>query len=238
MLFVSWDGEEQGLLGSTEWVEDLATELQAKAAVYVNRDAGAGGLNFSGSAVHSLTPFVHELAQSIQPRGRDQNAVRRLARAGARTVAGARRPADAEGAAGRRARIGIRLHRVPRSRRHRVDGHGAERPRRRRQLPLDLRQPDLVQEVHRSAVHLQRPRVAGDRRGAAPARRRRGAAVRLREPTAGRFSSTSTRSSSRRRRRRPTARRASISPACALPREAFTQAPVRTLQTSSERRSC
>ena len=69
ILFVSWDGEEQGLLGSTEWVEDLATELHAKAAVYVNRDAGAGGLNFSGSAVHSLTPFLHELAQSIQPEG-------------------------------------------------------------------------------------------------------------------------------------------------------------------------
>ena len=69
VLFVSWDGEEQGLLGSTEWVEDLATELKAKAAVYVNRDAGAGGLNFSGSAVHSLTPFLHELAQSIQPEG-------------------------------------------------------------------------------------------------------------------------------------------------------------------------
>jgi N-acetylated-alpha-linked acidic dipeptidase len=69
LLFVSWDGEEQGLLGSTEWVEDLADELHAKAAIYVNRDAGAGGLNFSGSAVHSLTPFLHELAQSIQPAG-------------------------------------------------------------------------------------------------------------------------------------------------------------------------
>jgi N-acetylated-alpha-linked acidic dipeptidase len=69
VLFVSWDGEEQGLLGSTEWVEDLTTELKAKAAIYVNRDAGAGGLNFSGSAVHSLTPFVHELAQAFQPDG-------------------------------------------------------------------------------------------------------------------------------------------------------------------------
>ena len=67
VLFISWDGEEQGLLGSTEFVEDLTTELKAKVAVYVNRDAGAGGLNFSSSAVHSLTPFVHELAQSIQP---------------------------------------------------------------------------------------------------------------------------------------------------------------------------
>ena len=65
ILFVSWDGEEPGLLGSTEWVEDLAPELKAKTAVYVNRDAGAGGPFFSGNAVHSLTPFVHELAQSV-----------------------------------------------------------------------------------------------------------------------------------------------------------------------------
>jgi N-acetylated-alpha-linked acidic dipeptidase len=69
VLFISWDGEEQGLLGSTEFVEDLTAELRAKTAVYVNRDAGAGGPNFSGSAVHSLTPFVHELAQSIQADG-------------------------------------------------------------------------------------------------------------------------------------------------------------------------
>jgi N-acetylated-alpha-linked acidic dipeptidase len=65
ILFVSWDGEEPGLLGSTEWVEDRETELKAKAAVYINRDAGAGGPFFSSSAVHSLTPFVHELAQSV-----------------------------------------------------------------------------------------------------------------------------------------------------------------------------
>ena len=69
IVFVSWDGEEQGLLGSTEWVEDLEQELKAKTAVYVNRDAGAGGLNFTASAVHSLAPFVYDLARSIQPEG-------------------------------------------------------------------------------------------------------------------------------------------------------------------------
>ena len=69
IVFLSWDGEEQGLLGSTEWVEDLAADLRAHTAVYVNRDAGAGGVNFGSSAVHSLTPFVHELAQAIQPEG-------------------------------------------------------------------------------------------------------------------------------------------------------------------------
>jgi N-acetylated-alpha-linked acidic dipeptidase len=73
VLFISWDGEEQGLLGSTEFVEDLTSELRAKVAVYVNRDAGAGGLNFSSSAVHSLTPFVHELSQSIRPEGATKN---------------------------------------------------------------------------------------------------------------------------------------------------------------------
>jgi N-acetylated-alpha-linked acidic dipeptidase len=73
LVFISWDGEEQGLLGSTEWVEDYANELRAKTAVYVNRDAGAGGVNFSSSAVHSLTPFVHELAQSIKPAGESKN---------------------------------------------------------------------------------------------------------------------------------------------------------------------
>ena len=73
ILFVSWDGEEQGLLGSTEFVEDITAELKAKTAVYVNRDAGAGGVNFSGSAVHSLTPFLHELAQSVQAVGETKN---------------------------------------------------------------------------------------------------------------------------------------------------------------------
>jgi N-acetylated-alpha-linked acidic dipeptidase len=72
VVFVSWDGEEQGLLGSTEWVEDLANELRARTAVYVNRDAGAGGQTFSASAVHSLTPFVYELAQSIRPSDADK----------------------------------------------------------------------------------------------------------------------------------------------------------------------
>ena len=131
--------------------------------------------------MHSLTPFVHELAQSIQPDGATKTLydgwLERVARAGA----GARTASRAEDAAGRRAGIGIRLHRVSRSRRHRVDGHGAERPRRRRQLSLDLRQPDLVQEVHRSAVQVQRARRAGDRRRAAAPRRRRRAAVRLRD---------------------------------------------------------
>src|SRR4029079_9509543 len=93
LVFVSWDGEEQGLLGTTEVFEELATELKAKAAIYVTRDAGAGGLNFSGSAVHSLTPFMHELAQAIQPAGEKQTLYDGwLQRARAQAAKGDRRP--------------------------------------------------------------------------------------------------------------------------------------------------
>jgi N-acetylated-alpha-linked acidic dipeptidase len=89
LRFVSWDGEEQGLLGSTEWVEDLQTELRAKTAVYVNRDAGASGTNFNASAVHSLTPFVYDLARTIQPEQADKSLFDAwLARARAESTSG------------------------------------------------------------------------------------------------------------------------------------------------------
>ena len=65
IVFASWDGEEPGLLGSTEWVEEFSSELSAKAAVYVNLDPGATGQIFSSSAVHSLGPFVQEVARSV-----------------------------------------------------------------------------------------------------------------------------------------------------------------------------
>ena len=65
ILFVSWDGEEAGLLGSTEWVEEFSSELTAKAVTYVNLDPGALGPFFSTSAVHSLTPFIQEVSRSI-----------------------------------------------------------------------------------------------------------------------------------------------------------------------------
>jgi N-acetylated-alpha-linked acidic dipeptidase len=65
ILFVSWDGEEQGLLGSTEWVEDHLAEVAAKTVIYINRDASTGRGSFSAGGVHSLTPFVHELARAV-----------------------------------------------------------------------------------------------------------------------------------------------------------------------------
>ena len=49
-----WDAEEQGLIGSTEWVERNLAELQEKAVVYINTDVGVTGPNFSAAATPSL----------------------------------------------------------------------------------------------------------------------------------------------------------------------------------------
>src|SRR4029079_6488543 len=56
IIYAGWDGEEPGLLGSTEWVEAHADELKAHAVAYLNSDTtGRGYLGVSGS--HSLESF-------------------------------------------------------------------------------------------------------------------------------------------------------------------------------------
>ena len=65
MVFASWDGEEWGLLGSTEWAEAHADELRTKAVIYYNSDTNdAGWLEVNGS--HSLERFVMEIARDVQ----------------------------------------------------------------------------------------------------------------------------------------------------------------------------
>jgi N-acetylated-alpha-linked acidic dipeptidase len=65
IILASWDGEEWGLLGSTEWAEKHATELSTKAVAYINSDSnGKGWLNVSGS--HSLQAFVNDVMRDIQ----------------------------------------------------------------------------------------------------------------------------------------------------------------------------
>jgi N-acetylated-alpha-linked acidic dipeptidase len=64
IIFCAWDGEEPGLLGSTEWCEDHADELIAHAAIYVNSDSNSRGfLRAEGS--HSLEKFVNAVARDI-----------------------------------------------------------------------------------------------------------------------------------------------------------------------------
>jgi N-acetylated-alpha-linked acidic dipeptidase len=65
IVYCAWDGEEEGLLGSTEWAEEHAEELKRKAVIYINSDGnGRGYLGVSGS--HSLEKFVNDVARDIQ----------------------------------------------------------------------------------------------------------------------------------------------------------------------------
>ncbi|HEV2352274.1 MAG TPA: M28 family metallopeptidase [Terriglobia bacterium] len=65
IIYCAWDGEEEGLIGSTEWAEQHADELEQHAAVYINSDSnGRGYLGMAGS--HSLEKFVNSVARDIQ----------------------------------------------------------------------------------------------------------------------------------------------------------------------------
>jgi N-acetylated-alpha-linked acidic dipeptidase len=64
LIFAAWDGEEPGLLGSTEWAEYHAEELQQKLVLYINSDGnGRGFLGMSGS--HALEPLMNEIAADV-----------------------------------------------------------------------------------------------------------------------------------------------------------------------------
>ncbi|WP_316738773.1 transferrin receptor-like dimerization domain-containing protein [Pedobacter aquatilis] len=64
LVYAAWDGEEQSLLGSTEWVEDHKEELKSKVVAYINSDGnGRGFLEAGGS--HALESFVTEIAKDV-----------------------------------------------------------------------------------------------------------------------------------------------------------------------------
>lgn len=60
----SWDAEEEGLVGSTEWTEEHAAEL-SHAVAYFNTDVGVSGPHFNAEAVPSLKQFVLEVTQQV-----------------------------------------------------------------------------------------------------------------------------------------------------------------------------
>ena len=65
IIYCLWDGEEPGLLGSTEWAEAHAEELKQHAAVYINTDGnGRGFLNIGGS--HTLERFVNGVTKDVE----------------------------------------------------------------------------------------------------------------------------------------------------------------------------
>jgi N-acetylated-alpha-linked acidic dipeptidase len=66
IIFCSWDAEEYGLVGSTEWAEELAGELKEKAVAYLNLDAAVSGAHFGASSVPSLWKFMRAATRDIK----------------------------------------------------------------------------------------------------------------------------------------------------------------------------
>ena len=65
IVYCAWDGEEPGLLGSTEWAETHGEELKSKGVVYINTDGnGRGTLDVEGS--HTLEKFINGVARDIE----------------------------------------------------------------------------------------------------------------------------------------------------------------------------
>ena len=65
VVFATWDAEEWGLIGSTEWVEELEDTLRARVVAYINEDGTFSGPNFGGSGSPSLKPLLRAAAQVV-----------------------------------------------------------------------------------------------------------------------------------------------------------------------------
>ena len=65
IVFAAWDAEEFGILGSTEWVEELKTELQQKVIAYLNVDIAATGRQFYVSATPSLRGVIRDVTENV-----------------------------------------------------------------------------------------------------------------------------------------------------------------------------
>ncbi|MEO5599438.1 MAG: transferrin receptor-like dimerization domain-containing protein [Cyclobacteriaceae bacterium] len=65
ILYCAWDGEEPGLIGSTEWAETHAQELQQKVVAYINSDSNTRGFLYA-SGSHTLETLMTEVARDVQ----------------------------------------------------------------------------------------------------------------------------------------------------------------------------
>jgi N-acetylated-alpha-linked acidic dipeptidase len=64
IVYAAWDGEEPGLIGSTEWAEAHDAELQKKAVAYVNSDSNGRGF-FQVQGSHTLEKFINQVARDV-----------------------------------------------------------------------------------------------------------------------------------------------------------------------------
>lgn len=69
LVFATWDAEEWGLVGSTEWVQLMRDSLKAGAVAYYNQDESAAGRSFGAGGTASLQAMVREITKTVQMPG-------------------------------------------------------------------------------------------------------------------------------------------------------------------------
>jgi N-acetylated-alpha-linked acidic dipeptidase len=70
IVFATWDAEEWGLIGSTEYVEDDSLRLMRGGVAYLNQDVAAQGMRFDGGGSPSLRPMLRDIAREVpDPKG-------------------------------------------------------------------------------------------------------------------------------------------------------------------------
>jgi N-acetylated-alpha-linked acidic dipeptidase len=71
IVFATWDAEEWGLIGSTEYVEDDSLRLKKGAVAYLNQDVSAQGSQFGGGGTPSMRAMLRDVVKSVpDPKGR------------------------------------------------------------------------------------------------------------------------------------------------------------------------
>ncbi len=66
ILLASWDAEEYGIVGSTEWAEEYAHSLSKQTIAYINTDTGASGRQFRAQASPSLSFLIRQVTKVVE----------------------------------------------------------------------------------------------------------------------------------------------------------------------------
>ncbi len=181
IILALWDGEEWGLLGSTEWAEKHADELKRQGRGLHQQRRHREGL--APGRRLALAAAVHQRSGPRRQRSEDRQAGARRwrARKAIEGAAGGRARRGREGSVDphRAARLRLGLHALPAAPDAGVPQSRLRRRESRRGLPLGLRLVRVVHQVLRRRLHLRPHAVAGDRHRGAAAVGGGGAAVPL-----------------------------------------------------------
>ena len=106
VVFATWDAEEWGLVGSTEWVQLMRDSLKASAVAYFNQDESAAGRNFGAGGTASLQGLIREATKAVPMPGDTASIYSHWSQAQAARSAGAR-PRRKAAACGRGPRLAV-----------------------------------------------------------------------------------------------------------------------------------